>query len=133
MKTNPGPYRIDDTFLHLGPDGVSIPLRVTDTFWQDLGAGKYGHLGPGRLVSHSHCTEDWKIWEMHPKGEEVVCLLSGAVDFVLSHERTESTVALQGPGSFAIIPRGAWHTVTVHEPSSMLFITPGEGTEHRPR
>ena len=26
-----------------------------------------------------------------------------------------------------------WHTADVHEPGSALFITPGRGTEHRPR
>jgi hypothetical protein len=30
------------------------------------------------------------------------------------------------------VPRGTWHTTKVHAPSSMLFITPGEGTQNRP-
>jgi hypothetical protein len=36
-------------------------------------------------------------------------------------------------GLAVVNPRGAWHTVDVHEPGLALFITPGRGTEHRPR
>jgi hypothetical protein len=37
------------------------------------------------------------------------------------------------PGDYVLVPRGIWHTVRVHTPSSVLFITPGEGTQHRSR
>ena len=36
-------------------------------------------------------------------------------------------------GQAVINPRGVWHTADVHEPGSVLFITPARGTEHRPR
>ena len=133
MNSTLGPHRMETTFVHLGPDGSSVPLQVTQSFWEELSSGKFAYLGPGRLVSQFHCAENWTSWEMHPNGEEFVCLLAGAVDLVLSHDGTESRVALKSQGSFAIVPRGTWHTANVHEPSSMLFITSGEGTEHRPR
>jgi hypothetical protein len=41
-------------------------------------------------------------------------------------------VRLNVPGSYVLIPRATWHTAKVHIPSSVLFITPGEGTQHRP-
>ena len=69
---------------------------------------------------------------MHPEGEEVVVLLSGSVDFVLDQGGAESTVALREPGAFAIVPRGAWHRALANAPVSMLFITAGRGTQHRP-
>jgi hypothetical protein len=37
------------------------------------------------------------------------------------------------PGHAVINPRGVWHTSDVLEPGMALFITPGFGTEHRPR
>jgi hypothetical protein len=37
------------------------------------------------------------------------------------------------PGMAVINPRNVWHTADVHEPSQLLFITPGRGTENRPR
>ena len=45
----------------------------------------------------------------------------------------EKTVELREPGAFVVVPRGTWHTATVHAPSAGLFITAGEGTQHRPR
>jgi mannose-6-phosphate isomerase-like protein (cupin superfamily) len=133
MKNPVGPHRIETTYVHLGPDGTSIPIDVTASFWEELGSGTFAHLGPGRLVSQFRYAENWTSWEMHPHGEELVCLLAGAVDLILSQDGTQESVSLKDPGSFVIVPRGTWHTANVHEPSSMLFITPGEGTEHRAR
>lgn len=33
--------------------------------------------------------------------------------------------------TFVVVPRGTWHTAKVHAATTMLFITPGEGTENR--
>jgi len=30
------------------------------------------------------------------------------------------------------VPQGAWHTAKTHVPTTMLFLTPGKDTEHRP-
>jgi hypothetical protein len=38
-----------------------------------------------------------------------------------------------GPCEAIVNPPGVWHTADVHEPGRYLTITPGEGTEHRPR
>lgn len=118
------------TYLHLtdGPDVIELP--VTESFWQDLVIRT--DLGDGRLVSAYHFTENWDSWEVHPAGEEVVCLLSGATDLHLEESVGERVVELRGSGA-VIVPRGVWHTATVHEPSHMLFITRGAGTEIRPR
>ena len=42
------------------------------------------------------------------------------------------TLELRAPGQFALVPKGTWHTAKVHETSRAVFITAGEGTEHRP-
>ena len=126
-------FRFPDTFVHLGNDASAVPIEVTESFWPDLISGKLDHLGAGRLVSFMEFDADWDSWEVHPQGEELVCLFSGAMDFHLECDGEPSTVELRGPGAFAIVPRGAWHTATVHEPSAALFVTPGEGTTHRPR
>jgi hypothetical protein len=38
-----------------------------------------------------------------------------------------------GSGQAITNPAGVWHTCDVHEPGRALYITPGRGTEHRPR
>ena len=37
---------------------------------------------------------------------------------------------LSTPSDFVIIPKGVWHTARVHAPTTMLFVTPGEGTKN---
>jgi hypothetical protein len=75
--------------------------------------------------------EDPDHREMHPRGDEILILLSGSVDVVLEALGGERRIPLRGRGA-CIVPRGVWHGQIVHAPSVMMFITPGEGTEHRP-
>jgi mannose-6-phosphate isomerase-like protein (cupin superfamily) len=133
MKTAIGRFNTVETYLHLGPDGTAVPLEVNESFWQDLTSGAFAHLGPGRLVSTYDFGEDWASWEQHPAGEEVVVLISGAIQFVLEVDDGERKVELDQPGQFLIVPRGAWHTANIARLAKVLFITPGEGTSHRPR
>jgi len=70
--------------------------------------------------------------EMHPDGDELLFLVSGAVDVIVEDDDgSEHSVAL-GPGQAFIVPRGVWHRVQLREPSRILHITPGPGGEHRP-
>jgi mannose-6-phosphate isomerase-like protein (cupin superfamily) len=128
-----GPFQAIDTFLHLGPEGSAVPLQVDDAFWPTLTSGGFDHLGPGRLVSTYDFSEDWQSWEQHPAGEEVVVLLAGALELVLDADEGERHVRLDQPGQFLIVPRGTWHTANVAQHAKVLFITPGQGTGHRPR
>ncbi len=51
---------------------------------------------------------------------------------ILKKDGEESSVELLGPGAFVIVPRGIWHTAKINEPTSMMFVTPGEGTINEP-
>ena len=77
----------------------------------------------------------WTFWEMHPAGEELVVVLSGEMTLVqdLADLGGGEHRILLRRGEAAINPKGIWHTVDVAEPGDVLFITPGIGTEHRPR
>ena len=86
----------------------------------------------GRLVILHHQEGSWDSWERHPVGAELVVLLSGRVDLLQDLDGEVHTVALS-PGMAVVNPPGVWHTADVHEPGQVLFITPGRGTEHRPR
>ena len=83
------------------------------------------------MISAYRFTEHWTSWERHPAGDEVVVQLSGAMDLILEEADGERTVSLKGRAA-VIVPRGVWHTAHVFEPSEAIFITRGEGTEHRP-
>ena len=75
----------------------------------------------------------WGVWEMHPKGAEVVLCVTGSVTLLQEHaDGSKDTVKLSA-GEYAINQPGTWHTADVTEPATALFITAGVGTEHRPR
>jgi len=126
-------FRFPETFVWLAADGSARPLEVTESFWPDLMAGRLVPSEPaGRLVSFYRFDADWDAWERHPAGEELVCLVSGALDLLLETPDGTRVVALREPGAFALVPRNTWHSARVPEPCQALFVTAGAGTEHRP-
>jgi len=124
-------FSLKSTYVVLEENGNVVPIAVSDRFYEDL-AQQFGDFKGNRLISHYTFDQDWNSWEMHPAGEEFVCLLSGQIDFVLEQGGTEQVLSLNTSGTYVLIPRGIWHTARVHTPSSVLFITPGEGTQSRP-
>jgi mannose-6-phosphate isomerase-like protein (cupin superfamily) len=126
---------LDGAALHLGLDATATPMP--DFSWAPEALAGYverfaGDGDEGRLVVMFHSTESWDSWERHPAGEEVVILASGRIDLLQEVDGVERRVAMT-PGTAVVNPKGVWHTADVHEPGTALFITPGRGTEHRPR
>ena len=130
--SQPGPLDLSSTFLRLRPDASVEPLTVDNTFWQRIASGKLGDFHNEFLVASGGCEADWPMWEMHPNGDEIVCLLSGSVTFVLEQEHGTREIELKESGAYVLVPKGTWHTAKTRVPSRLLFITPGEGTQHRP-
>ena len=124
-------WNLISTHLRLRPDATIELLPVDDTFWQRIGAGQLGSFHNEYLITCHKFDADWPMWEMHPHGDEVVCLLSGSVEFELEVSDGTTRVSLTSPGSFAFVPKGTWHTARTKEECQMLFITAGEGTLHR--
>jgi mannose-6-phosphate isomerase-like protein (cupin superfamily) len=129
------PFDLDRTFIHLGLGATATPLP--DFAWSAEHLEAYGREfaadgDEGRLVLIDRQGETWSIWERHPAGEEVVVLLSGRVDLLQDVDGVTRRIEMH-PGQAVVNPAGVWHTADVHEAGDALFITPGRGTEHRPR
>lgn len=122
-------FDLKSTYVHLadGPAAVAVP--VGPDFWQRIGERQ--DLQRGRLVTRFQQSRTWDHWEMHPAGEEVLILLSGALDLILDEDGTHRTVAMRAGDTF-IVPRGIWHRGIVIEAGELMGITYGEGTQHRP-
>jgi len=120
-------YRIEKTRAIFTPENLVRLKDVSDNFYAELDADFDGFRGH-TLISQYAFSEPWPTWEIHPMGDELVMLLSGATDMVLWLNGTEDVIRVNEPGQYVIVPRGTWHTARPCEPTSMLFLTPGEGT-----
>ena len=121
---------LESTFVVSDGDYQADTIDVTDSIWADID-DKYGDFAGRTLVSSFDFDETWPTWEMHPAGDEIVCLVSGEVDVVLALPGGDTTVRLDKPGDFAIVPKGIWHTAIPQTHTRMIFVTPGQGTENR--
>ena len=116
------------TFVVLQPDQSAVPVAVTPTIWQELDQ-RFEDFKGRVLVSCFSFERDWDTWEMHPAGDELVCLLSGRASLEL--EGRGIVAELSAPGTYVIVPRGTWHTAHTNVATKMLFVTPGEGTQNK--
>ncbi len=123
---------IINTYLHFQDNGSASAVPVSETFWQELASGEQPQLDQGRLMTAFSFSEPWSMWERHPAGEELVMLLAGSATLVLEESGEARAVQLSDPGSYVLIPRNTWHTARTSVHTTMLFLTPGKGTEHRP-
>lgn len=129
------PRHLADSFIHLGLGATAVPQPpFAGMEWYEAYGARHAADGiEGRLVSQHDFAESWDSWEMHPAGAEVVVCTAGVI--TLTQEFPDGrvdTVALKA-GDYAINPPGVWHTADVASVASAIFITAGEGTQHRPR
>jgi hypothetical protein len=120
--------------LGLGATAAIEPAFTGAMDWYAAYSERHAQDGAeGRLVSLHTFEKPWDVWEMHPRGSEVVLCIRGSL--TLHQERPDgsrATVVLAA-GEYAVNEPGAWHTADVETAATALFITAGLGTEHRPR
>ena len=130
-----GARKLADSFIHLGLGASAVPQPPFDGIaWYEAYGARHASDGrEGRLVSEHTFTEEWPSWEMHPHGAEVVICTAG--EMLLTQEFPDGRVerTMLGAGEYAINPPGVWHIADVEDRATAIFITAGEGTEHRPR
>ena len=130
-----GSHRLDQRPVHLGL-GATAEIEPTFTgepAWYERYVERHAEDGrEARLVAEHTFAESWDMWEMHPEGAEVVIVTEGAL--TLHQERAGENVSVHlRAGEYAINEPGTWHTADVDDSATAIFITPGVGTEHRPR
>jgi mannose-6-phosphate isomerase-like protein (cupin superfamily) len=127
--------RLEERFIHLGLGAAAevLPPFTGMTWYADYEARAAADGMEGRLVSQYAFTTSWDAWEMHPHGAEVVICTAGALVLVQEFPDGHRERVALAAGDYAINPPGVWHTADIAEPASAIFITAGEGTQHRPR
>ena len=69
--------------------------------------------------------------EMHPDGDELLHVISGAVTVTLELDDGDRLIDL-GAGEAVVVPKGVWHQITMREPGQLIHITPGPNGAARP-
>ncbi len=118
--------------IHVDSDLCSHLVTMDGNFWAQLAAGEFPQLDRGRLMSAFTFDAPWPVWERHPAGEEVVLLLSGRATLLLEIDGGVQRCALENAGDFVLIPANVWHSAETQQTCTLLFLTAGAGTEHRP-
>lgn len=119
------------TYVHFRYDDRAETVPVSESFWKELAGGERDELNQGRLMTAFTFSGPWSSWERHPAGEELAMLISSSAVVVLDQPGGEREVELNRPGSYILVPRNVWHTAKTTVSTTMLFLTPGAGTEHR--
>ncbi len=70
--------------------------------------------------------------EMHPDGDELLYLVSGAATVTLELADGNTQVDL-GAGDAIVVPQGVWHQITTQAPAQLIHITPGPNGDARLR
>ena len=121
-------FDLREVFVHLKASGAA-PVATGPRFWAELASGHRAY--PGRLAMVLPMAEDFAHWERHPHGEELIVMLSGSCDLILQPDGGETRIRLDA-GRAVLVPTGVWHRAEIVEPGEALFVTEGEGTEHKP-
>lgn len=132
------PLKLETRPIHLGRGATAVPQpefprdERAMQWYIDYGARHADDGTDGRLVSSFRFTESWTSWEMHPAGAEIVVCVEGAMTLIQEIDGEQVRTTLQ-PGEYAINPPGVWHTADIDGAATGFFITPGVGTQGRPR
>lgn len=121
--------------VHLGLGATVLPQPAfADMAWYQAYAERTAADGvEGRLVSLYDFSESWDSWEMHPLGDELVVCLAGTITLIQQRADGSFHSETLSDGEFIINPAGTWHTADVAGQATALFVTAGQGTQHRPR
>ncbi len=122
--------QIEEDFVVLSPDKKASIEHADETLYDRLDENYNSFIGH-ELVSSYEFESDWSSWEVHPHGDEVVLLISGEVEFILATEPSETCITLSEQGQYLVVPKGIWHTARTKRKAKLLFITPGQGTQHK--
>jgi mannose-6-phosphate isomerase-like protein (cupin superfamily) len=119
--------RIDLAHEVVGLDGSDRHARLVEQQ-----SGRPPRRIDGFTVGAPLITEDAPHdGEMHPDGDELLYLISGAL--IVTLELDEGDVVLDlAAGDAVVVPKGVWHKVTMREPGQLIHITPGPNGDARP-
>lgn len=116
------------TYVRLNDAGRAIATEGGDSYWSAVDPSTES----GHLVAVFEVPSGAEMgWEIHPRGDEFLYLLSGAMEVVIREDGQRDRTIRLSPGRGCIVPQDCWHRQIVSLSSELLAITPTHGTAHR--
>jgi mannose-6-phosphate isomerase-like protein (cupin superfamily) len=129
LKT-PTKERFDlfQTFALVDDGGNVKPVGLTRSFWSNTSARYHRVVGAFDFRSNEdlHST----MQEMHPQADELLFVLTGAIDVMIEELGVERSITLRA-GQATIVPRGRWHRLVMRKPGKLLFVNSRSGMRSR--
>ncbi len=120
-----------DTLIHLRRGGVAEVAQPSTRLNALASRGDAGLWSVGACHADNDRAVHSDVWERHPSGDEVLCVLSGVVHVYLrDHGDGTVPVATLTAGQSFVVPVGRWHRLAVVEAGDLLAITPRVDTQH---
>jgi mannose-6-phosphate isomerase-like protein (cupin superfamily) len=119
-------FNLEDCLIVYGADGQAS--RIARRFDQNNDAQDICALGIAAFTDDRSVHADH--WEIHPAGDEILCVLEGRLLARLEGEGVVEEAVIEA-GQALIVPRGRWHRLQVLEPGRLLFATPRPGSRLR--
>jgi uncharacterized cupin superfamily protein len=129
------PFDLGEHPVHLGLGATAVVLPTFDgtaQWYQTYGKNHSEDGVEGRLVAVHSFDSDWSTWEMHPEGAELVYVIAGSMTLIQEVDGVRTEIPMKA-GQGAINARGVWHTATVEDSCTALFVTAGYGTVNEVR
>ena len=123
-------FDLSRTFVHLANSGHAEPVRITPSFWRESSSSALYDRLVGAFDFNSSQDLHSSMQEMHPEADELLFLVSGAIDVLLEEAHSERTISLVA-GQAAIVPRGVWHRLVLRRPGKLLFVNSRTGMQSR--
>lgn len=118
--------------IDLSTQVVGVTRNTQQAILVDQQPGRPPHRIDGLSIGAPLITRDAPHnGEVHPDGDELLYLISGAMSLELEYPDGDVEIELHA-GQAVIVPQGIWHKLTLREPGQLLHITPGPGGDARP-
>lgn len=120
-------FDLEQTYLSLDGRG-GVATHPVEGFWETVNSNP---SLKENLVGVYAGGSDWPNWEMHPNGDEVLVLLEGRLTMIFERAGRQTRHEMAA-GSTLVVPAGTWHRALVSQPTKLMAITYGSGTQHKP-